>query len=170
MRHQIMPDISWRFKNNMVARLSYSYSDNDYKQDDPRDSTIHEPLLSGYYFFRQKGGYVYGALGYEDNAAANQDYDYGKVKLRAGFSMGLVWKLKLGLNARYDIKDYKHEDSSLGITREDDKYFGAVTLSRSIYYDWLELTGEYNYTLNNSNVIAYEYDRHVGTLYLSARF
>ena len=90
--------------------------------------------------------------------------------VRSGLSYGLPWKLKLGLNVRYNDKTYDNVDSGYNVRREDDKYFGAVTLSRPLGYEWLILTGEYGYTKNYSNISVYEYKRHVGTLYLSARF
>jgi tetratricopeptide (TPR) repeat protein len=169
-RHQILPDIIWRVKNNLVARISYSYFDNDYFKDESRNGETHEPILSGYYFFGRQKGYLYGRLGYENNDAISPDQDYDKVSVQGGLSYGLPWKLKLGLNGRYDEKNYENVDSTYKVEREDDKYFGAITLSRTIFFDWLILTGEYNYTKNNSNISVYEYRRHVGTLHLSARF
>lgn len=169
-RHQFAPEITWRAKSNLVARFSYGYYDNDYFKSDPRDGQTHEAILSGYYFFGKQKNYLYGAFGYEGNAAESPDQDYGKVLVRGGLSYGLPWMLKLGLNGRYYGKNYDSVDSVYNVKREDDKFFGAATLSRMVYYDWLTLTGEYNYTKNNSNITAYEYRRHVCALYVSARF
>lgn len=169
-RHQIMPEVVWQARSNLIVRFSYSYYDNDYFTEDGRDGQTHEPVLSGYYFFGRQRGYVFGGAGYEANSARSPDQDYGRLLIRGGLSHNLFWRLKLAVNVRYYGKRYDNVDSNYTVRREDDKYYGGITLSRPLFYDWLKITAEYNYTKNNSNISVFEYRRHVGTVYLSTRF
>jgi tetratricopeptide (TPR) repeat protein len=169
-RHQWTPDITWRINRDLITRLSYSYYDNDYFQSDDRDGHTHEPVLSAYYFFNNRNAFVFGSLGYEDYNATSPDQYYEQVKLRGGLSLKIPWKLTLYTTVRYYDKNYNHVNSIYNVEREDDKFNGTIALSRQIVYEWLILTGEFDYTKNNSNIDDYGYRRYRGTLSLAAKF
>ena len=169
-RHHVKPEVMWNAGENLMMRLSYSYYSNDYSQDDTRDGHTNEIFLNAYYGIKGKKVYVFGGIGYEDNSASHPDYYYSEVKTKLGISLTLPWDLILKLTAKYYDQNYDNVDSVYGIEREDVKYYGAVSLSRSILYDWLSICGEFNYTKNDSNITDREYKQNVTAVYLTARF
>jgi tetratricopeptide (TPR) repeat protein len=170
MRHHAKPEVMWKVNENLVMRFSYSYYKNDYFQDDTKDGNTNEVFLSAYYSLKSKRGYLFGGIGYEDNSASHPDHYYVQLKTKLGISLNLPWDLNLKLTGKYYDQDYDNVDSFYGIKREDAKYYGAISLCREIFYDWLSISGEFNYTKNDSNISDREYKQKVTTVYLTARF
>lgn len=162
-RHQFTPEIIWEVSEHVVSRLSYSYYDDDYPDDDARSGKTHELFLDIFYIFPGSKASLYGGLGYEDNSASASEYAYGQFKSKLGFSLKMPWKLSLDVTGKYYHKEY---DSSS--ERDADKYSGALSLSRSIFYDWLELMAEFDYTKNDSDIN--DYKRKTATLSVTARY
>jgi len=169
-RHKVKPEVVWEWKDTLSTVLSYAYSDNEYFQDEGWSGDRHEGYLDAYYSILDKMGHLFAGIGYEDNDATSPDQDYGWLKTRAGALFHLPWKLELNIKGQYQNKQYDNTDSYYGIEREDDKYYGAVSLDREIFYQWLAIGAEFSYTKNNSNISAYEYDKYVSALYLRARY
>ncbi len=169
-RHQLMPEVTWQATKNLVTRLSYSYYDNDYFQNDTSDGYTHEPFFSIYYFFKILSGHLFGRFGYEDNSATHPDRYYNRIKLKAGLSIKVPWETNLSITGKYHDKNYDNVNTQYLVKRTDEKYYASIALARKIYYEWLILTGEYNYTKNNSNISVYEYRKNSGTLSLTLKF
>lgn len=170
MRHQLKPEVIWRVDDNFLARFSYSYYRNNYIQDNDRDGHTHEGFLDVYYIIKNQRGLLFAGVGYEDNTASHLDYYYGQWKTKLGISYNLFWELNLGLTVKYYNKKYDNVDSNYGVTRENDKYYGTVSLSRKLFYDWLGIVAEYNHTKNDSNISDYDYKRNTTTLSLTAKY
>lgn len=169
-RHMIKPEVVWEWKDSVSTVLSYSYSDNEYFEDEDWSGDRHEGNLDVYYSVLDKMGYFFGGVGYEDNNASSPDQDYGWLKTRAGVFFYLPWELELDIRGRYQNKQYDNVDTFFEVKREDDKYFGGVSLTRKLLYQWLAIGAEFSYTKNNSNISAYEYEKYVSALYLKARY
>lgn len=169
-RHQVRPEIVWKCTKKLGTRLSYSYYDDNNFLNDDRDGEIHEGLLDVYYSILGKRAYVFGGIGYEDKSASHPDQDYGRLKTKLGMSLTLPWDLELRLEGKYQEKRYDNVDTLYGVEREDTKYFGGVSLSRKLFYEWLGILAEFNYTKNNSNINDFEYERKVTGLSLTVRY
>ena len=94
----------------------------------------------------------------------------GAIETKLGLSLPLVWDLNLNLTGRYYEQQYDNVDTFYGVKREDAKYYGAISFSRNIFYDWLSISGGFNYTKNDSNINDYKYKREVTVLSLTAKF
>lgn len=169
-RHQFKPELSWQINENLFTRLYYRYSDNKNFQDDNRTGHSNDVFLDAYYFFMDKKWRIFGGVGYKDNEASHPDYDYGQFKTKLGASFKLPWSLDIVLTGKYHEKNYDSNDSFFGAKRKDRKYYGTISLSRKLFYEWLGIVAEYNYTKNNSNIDDYEYDKNTATLSLTARY
>lgn len=171
-RHKITPDIAFKIDDGFVS-FSYSYSDNDYELD-TNDGHTNEIAVDFYYPLGKPGECVMWQAGAEKNTAesAAREYTQLKTKLDAVFSLPL--ELYLGLTGKYTNRHYdgiavsSAKDGSF--YRIDVKYFGAVSLSRKIVFDWLTAVGEASYTRNDSNHRDYDYEKYTGTLSLEAKF
>ncbi len=170
MRHHVKPEVMYKVNEDLVMRFSYSYYKNDYFRDDTKDGNTNEVFLNFYYSIGEKRGYLFGGIGYEDNSASHPDYYYVQLKTKVGISLNLPWALNVKLTGKYYDQDYDNVDSFYGIKREDAKYYGAISLCRKIFYDWLSISGEFNYTKNDSNILDREYKQNVMAVYLTARF
>lgn len=170
MRHHVKPEVMWNVNKDLVMRFSYSYYNNDYFQDDTKDGHTNEVFLNAYYNIKDKKGYLFGGIGYEDNSASHPDQYYVQLKTKLGISLNLPYDLTLKLTAKYYDQDYDNVDSFYGIKREDAKYYGAISLCRNIFYEWLSISGEFIYTKNDSNIPDREYKQKVTAVYLTARF
>jgi len=170
MQHQLRPEVMWKVNENLVTRFAYMYYRNNYFQDNGRDGHTNEVFLDAYYRIGGKGGYLFGGIGYEDNSASHPDQHYGRLKTKLGISISLPKEHNLVLTGRYYDKEYDNVDSFYGVKREDDKYYGAISLSHKLFYKWLSLSVEFNYTKNDSNINDYKYKNKVTTLSLTARF
>jgi len=162
--HKVKPEVLWKIRDNLLARLAYSYTDNNHLQDDNRDGQADAGSLDVYYIFSKKRGTVFAGGSYEKNNAEHDDYDYYQVRTHLGVMLNLPWELKIVVTGKYDQKRYIDVDSSFNKKREDDKYMGTVSLSRKLFYDWLGVVLDYTYTSNNSNITEYEYNKHDVTI------
>jgi tetratricopeptide (TPR) repeat protein len=169
-RHEIKPEVTWKCHEKLSTRLSYSYYADERFDLDEKDGHTNEGFLDAYYSILGKTGYLFGGIGYEDRDARHPDQDYGRLKTKLGIMFGIPWDLKVTLTGRYYDKEYDHTDSLFGKKREDSEYRGSVSISRKVFCDWLSAVAEYSYTENDSNIDAFEYDREVIGLSLTARY
>lgn len=170
MRHQIRPEVTYNITSDFTAGLVYGYSTNKYFQFPEKSGHTNEVLLRGQYTVRSPKALVFGAVGYEGLTASEPDEFYDLWQVSAGLILPLPLNWTLGISGRYYRKDYENRDSNFLVKREDDKYNATLFLSHKLFYDWLDITGEYNYTKNNSNIDAFSYRRNVATLSLNASF
>lgn len=169
---QVKPAVSYDVNQQVSLWLSYAFSNNDYRQSDynDRDGSSHEVFLDTVYTLKDDKGYLLGGFGYENNIASEDIYDYGRFTVRAGGAFDLAYALRLGLMGTYTDKTYKNDDPIQDEKREDTRYKVSVSLSRGLYYEWLEIAAEATYTKNNSNISDFEYVRQILGIGLSATF
>jgi tetratricopeptide (TPR) repeat protein len=169
---QVKPEVSYAVNQQISLWLSYTYSSNDYRQSDfdDRDGSTHEVFLDAVYSLDGDRGYFLGGFGYEDNTASEEVYDYGRLTVRAGGSFDLVYAVRLGVMGTYAGKTYKNDDPIDDKAREDARYKVSASLSRELFYEWLEIAAEITYTKNDSNIGDYEYTRQIFGIGLSAIF
>lgn len=164
-RHQLRPEIIWQAGENLITRLTYSYNKDDYLQNDVRSGHASEVFLDAYYSLPKGKGNLFGGFGYEKNTAYDSYYDYGQLKVKMGLSLNIPWDLNFTLTGKYYGKKYDDPDPYFENEKRDDgKYIGSVSLSHSLFYEWLSLSGEFSYTKNDSNFKGYDYEKKTGTL------
>jgi hypothetical protein len=169
-RHQLKHEIMLRLSNNLSTRVSYNYYLIDNVQDNGRDGHTNEPVLDVYYNLKQMKMLLFCGIGYEVSFPSHRDQDYRQLKTKLGVSAKLPWQFNLNITGKYSNKRYENVDSIIDIRRKDSKYYGAISLSRVFYYDWLSIIADFNYTKNDSNVNIYDYERQVATLSLSIKY
>jgi len=160
------PNVSYIINKNLLVSFKYTYSNNDYRQDDYnlRDGNNHNIFLDTVYYMKNKS-FISGGIGYENNTTDDEKYDYGKFFIKADGRFNIFEKIQLVVQGNYSKKTYEDkdefEDAIEDKTRKDDRFSILAVLSRSLYFDWLELQVEYTYTKNESNFDYYTYTRHV---------
>ncbi|OQX25115.1 MAG: hypothetical protein BWK80_17340 [Desulfobacteraceae bacterium IS3] len=169
-RHQFRPDIIMEISDILTGRFSYTYSKDDYLQNEERNGHSDEFSLDLYCGLPNAIGILSGGLTYEKASASHPDYDYSQLKANLGISLHLPWGMNMDVSGRYYDKKYDNSDSVYSVERDDSKYNASVSLSRSLFYDWLELAAEFGYTKNDSNIKDYDYEKKVTTLSLTAKY
>jgi len=169
-RHRLRPEIAWRIAENLGATFAYDYTDETHFREPGRDGHSNAVSMDLSYGFPGGHGFVFGAFGYDKYNASHPDFDYGQWRTKLGATLLLPWKLTVGLNGRYYKKTHDNVDSSYNVERDDDKYAATLFVTRELYPSWLGVMAEYHYTDNRSNIDAYEYDRSVVAVSLTAEY
>ncbi len=170
MVHQIRPELTWEVSRNLTTRFSYRYHRRNYFQDNNKDGDSNEIYLDLFRTFKREEAYINAALAYEEISAEHPDECYTQIKVKAALSLPLPGNFILLLMGKYYDESYDNIDSFYNVTRKDAKYNASLTLSHTIFYDWLSVAGKYSYTNNDSNINDYQYERTVIGLSLAARF
>jgi tetratricopeptide (TPR) repeat protein len=168
-KHQAKAEVTCSVSKDIVARLSYSYSSNKHLQDHDWDGHTNDFSFKTYYNLGDSG-YLYGGVDFEDRKTTDSDHRYDELGLSAGVSLKLPWKITLRTTGKYSDRSHDHADSTYLFKREDTKYSGSVSVSRDLFYEWLEVMCEFDYTKRDSNITEYDYNRKRTTLSLTARF
>lgn len=161
MYHLLKLDLNFKsdIDKNLNTKLSYSYYANNYFQDDGRDGHINDLSMNVSYNIGNQKGSVFGGIGLEDNSSSDSNYSFAKLKTNLGFSYELPFEINLALTGYLSRKKYFRIDSFFNTKRRDSEFFSTISLSRNIFYDWLLLQVEYDYTLNNSNTDIFDYEK-----------
>jgi Tfp pilus assembly protein PilF len=169
---EVTPAVSYAVNQQWSLWLAYTYAGNDYRQSDydDRDGTSHEIFLDDVYTLKDDKGFFLGGIGYEDNSASEDEYDWSRLTIRVGGSFNMPYEIRFGVMGTYAAKTYKNEDPIEDKTREDTRYKITLSLAKELYYDWLEIATEFTYTKNDSNIGDYEYTRQIIGIGLSATF
>jgi hypothetical protein len=169
-KQELKTDVSYELREDLVAEFSYSYYDINHLVDDKRDGKSNVFDLNTFYILGENAGYVFAGIGYEDRSSEHPDYYYSLVKAQAGISLEIPLNFTIDVKGSYSDIGYKNVNSAYGIKREDKRYGGSLSLSRSIFYEWLSVIAEFDYTGRGSNIDEYEYSRKAGALSLSVKF
>ncbi len=168
-RHQLRPELIWQSRQAAI-RLSYTYSDDNYFEQENRDGEEHEAGLEGVVELGATGIHLLGGFRYADYNAKIDFEDYSQWRAKLGLSMALFADIQLNLTGRYQVRDYDGVWADYGVKREDDRYSGTLSLSRHIYYQWLGGILEFSHTQNDSNINDYEYERTTASFALTLRY
>jgi tetratricopeptide (TPR) repeat protein len=172
------PAVGYRVTPWSLAELHYAFAANDYYVDTPavlnRDGLGHQVGLTWFAAIPGTRLLLRAGAFYTRYEAEGADFDADSVGLFVGLNYPLFWQIiadvsYVHLFDRYDNPNSFAGPTGFGFEREDDGDFVGVQLSRPIL-PWLSVYARYDYSRNDSNVPFYEYDQHVVSSGLVARF
>lgn len=166
MREQIKPQLSWNITPRFSTRFSWTYSGNNYFDNNDRDGDGREYALDLYYVMNI--GYIYGGAAYEDYGAEAVSESYHRRMAKIGGAFNLPFALSLDVMGKYTDKFYDGIYPSYDAQRKDRQYSGNITLSRRLFYPWLSVGVELNATRNDSNIHDYDYSQKMVGVSLTA--
>ncbi|MGM0452527.1 MAG: surface lipoprotein assembly modifier [Thermodesulfobacteriota bacterium] len=166
MRHSFSPQMTWQLNEQHHARLRYRYMINNYFEGSGRDGHANAGDLD--VFHAVGPGYLSWGFGLEDNSARRDDEAHDEFEARIRMGCPVVEKIEVTVTGIYDEKDYDQPDAVIGIQREDNRYYAALSLARPVVYEWLRLAVDYNFTRNDSNIGLYDYERNAVTVSVTA--
>jgi tetratricopeptide (TPR) repeat protein len=170
LRHRINPRVIWQVDDKTSFSLSYAFMTNNHLQDADRLGHANEVSLDGYRLVQSIKGNIAASISYEDDSTRHRDRAFGRLVTRVSLSAPISYELMLVLSGRFEDKSYKYVDSFYNERRQDTKHQATVSLSRKFYDDIVEVSADFSYSRNNSNISDYEYRRRVFSLTVSARF
>lgn len=103
---------------------------------------------------------------------SSADWDYKAHRVSVGLAVPEFWTLKPSVAFDYYRLNYDNPNSFSpdGTTkRRDNVLFFTASIGRSLT-DWLTISAEYNYTRDQSNIAAFDYNRSIYSLTLNSRF
>jgi tetratricopeptide (TPR) repeat protein len=159
MQHQFSHSVLWMIDNVNAVDFSYSYNRNNYFTDNFRDGHSNKTSADYSHSFSAIDGYVFCGIGYEIYAASARDEDFSELRTLLGISCDIFDHTNITVYGNYYDKSYDHRDLSFDIKRDDSRYFASASITQKIWKQWLNVSAEYNYTKNNSNIADYGYER-----------
>lgn len=169
-RHNLNADMTWQIRNDLSAQLTYGYFNDDFATENERDGDTHRISLGATYTLFDNRLKILTQVGYEDIGADHPDEVCSQIRTKLGFNIRGPWDVNFGLTGRYFEKQYDHRHSVYKVERDDAKTIASFSVSRHIYYRWLGVLGEYDYTRNTSNINDFEYERNAFTLSLTITY
>ncbi len=169
LRHKISPVLTMIVDQKSIAALSYGYSINDYDKDS-NDGDSHELLFDWAASFADGQIKISWTIGYEDVDSDNTDREYEQLKTGLKTVFRLPLDIFFGLEGKYYNRRYDHVDSTALFKRRDLKYYGGASISRSLFFEWLDLKLEADYTKNDANHLSYDYEKTAVSAFLEAKY
>ncbi len=170
MYHLFKFDLGLKLSKNFNTKISYSHYANNYLQDNNRDGHTNEIFMNIFYNIGDDKGSVFGGFGLEDNSPSHPDYSYTRLKTKSGFSFKLSWEMAFTLTGELSEKKYDNTDTIFNIQRKETEFLSSILLSRKLFYDWLLLIFEFGYTINNSNIEIFDYEKQEASIALTATY
>ncbi len=170
LRHRINPRLIWQVDDKTGFSLSYAFMTNNHLQDTGRLGHANEVSLEGYRLVQSIKGNIAASISYEDDSTRQRDRAFGHLVTKVSLAAPVPYELMLVLSGRFEDKSYKYIDSFYNERRQDTKLQATVSLARKFYDDMVEVSADFSYSKNNSNISDYEYRRRVFSLSVSSRF
>jgi tetratricopeptide (TPR) repeat protein len=174
----IRPAIGYRYNENHLTELAYSFADNNYRdQSTSPVAAVNESLdrdsktqtLSLTHFFTLPGAKLQGRIGVfgVDNSADGDSYDYEGLGMFIGLRREIARKIVGDIFYSRSDLDYDHPNALttplFSENRHDKPDYIAVQLLRPLRSN-LDLYLRYAYNRSNSNITYYDYKQHVISL------
>lgn len=167
--HRIKPGIAWKSDRGIELGASCRFTDNDYDNDE-RDGNAGGLFANARYPIAGGKIRLSAETGFEIVSASYDIYAHKLWTLNAGLSANLPLKLRLGLSARFAGRDYDETDPDYQTKREDTDCAFSASVSRNLFFDWLELEAMYEYSENDSNISDFDYERNVAAFSITANY
>jgi tetratricopeptide (TPR) repeat protein len=174
----VRPAVGYRLTSWSLVELHYALAANDYYVDTPavqdRDGLGHQLGLTWFAAIPGTRLLLRAGAFYTRYEADGADFDADSIGLFVGLNYPLFWQIVADVSYvhlfdRYDDPNSLAGPTGFGFKREDDGDFVSVQLIRPIL-DWLSVYVRYDYSHNDSNIPFYEYDQHVVSSGVVARF
>ncbi len=168
-----MPTVGFFTRPWAYTKLSYRFVDQDYRIsffDPARDADRHEVAVRQYFLMDGFERYVFIGYKYDQenpDRASGKDFRYDGNLVEAGLRMPGPGGTNLDLIYSFHNRDYDFPNSRtsppFSRKRDDDIHWVSLTLRKSLTPTF-EVYAGYRGTFNDSNIDAFEYHRHIGSI------
>ncbi len=161
LRHLITPRMSWRISENLTANASAGVGSDHYIEEDARDGWSGIPRIGFIYGMPDLEIRLLGHLAYEFKDADASHESYDRFQTEVGLTWKMFWDIDCAFSLSYEDRKYGDDHPFFGVVRNDDKFGVDLSLSRTLFYDWLGVSAEVDFTKNDSNIKDNQYERTV---------
>jgi hypothetical protein len=166
---QISPYVSRLVGERLFLRFAYVRSDKDFAANPARDATADGFSSDTYVFLNGLRTYLVFGYRYDDEDAADGQFDYAGHKLSAQLSQRLPTgkrELTLRTYLRYETRDYDNATPSIGAPRGDDRVQLETSLEVPLRERLITRFG-YKHADNRSNLPSVDFDENVWSVSVS---
>jgi tetratricopeptide (TPR) repeat protein len=180
LEHSAGPRFLFQETERNVTDLSYRYGIEEFEDVPPlfpnnsnRDADFHQAGIRHDWFFGKRGN-VHGGYLYEKNVAGDappeDDWSFDGHHLSLGGSLPPWRELVLSADLEYVFRRFTEpNEQPPGGEREDDGPMVSFSLARSFGFHF-EISLQYLYQKNHSNIPLFDYDRSIYGLIGTGRF
>ena len=151
---RLSPSLSGFLARKWFARGAYVQAERKIDQRSQRDAETRAGEIDIYYFHRGLRSYFNAGYRYRDEDANAPELDFAAHALKLRYIRRLeLWgkKAKAELAMRYEVRDYRSEEPTIGEPRDDDrirwKADFEVTLTRQLAWQFYYSYGDYESNL-----------------------
>ncbi|MFZ3064513.1 MAG: tetratricopeptide repeat protein [Nitrospirota bacterium] len=171
--HSVYPSIIIAEGKGLSTTIGYRYKNKrfidseTYQTNSDKDGSNHLAGITqniSYSIIHSRLGYAY------DKDITKKDYwDYNGHKGFIDIMLKLPYRFSLDLYGEYSYREYSGINPLSNIKRKDGVYTYSASISKAIT-DWFGVTISQTYIDNGSNIIYYNYNRAITSLFLTGRF
>jgi len=170
----INPTMRFMVSQNNIMEISSGYTKKYYYNAsltpaEDRDGKSINGSFGWMFFFKDGNGLLSGRFTYTDEDTSGSNWAYKEQKFSISFIYPLSEKLKFQFSSEAAFTKYKFENLTFNMTRRDDTYMGALGLIYTLFKN-TDLTAQYNYTRDKSNIGIYDYEREVFSIGMEYRY
>ena len=151
--HTIAPRMGFSLQPQLYTNLSLTVSDTSFLGDNLRNATNTSVGFDQYLFFMENKAYGFLSYRHSDESAKGSEFDYTGNYIGAGVNFPGSDKMKIQFSYSYNLLEYKNNTASIGRKRRDEKHGYRILLTHPIL-ESLNLEFDYQYNLNNSNLVS----------------
>lgn len=173
--HSFTPTFTIMEPYDLNTVFSFSYQDKDYLDEVTPNASHYSVNIIQSYKIPNKQCYVRMGYKYGNEDSVDEISSYCYHQGLVGLSSSLFWGVWCDISVTYE-KTYYDRNPAISLVgeRRDNKYIGAISLSRDIS-DMFRFIFSYSYTNNDSNIIIdemdpYEFKKNVYTLTIMGTF
>jgi len=190
LTHVLQPIITVAESNNLFTQLQIRYQYKNFQDDrfagnSFRDGTNWMAGVTQYVYFSDGTGHIRFGYTFDTDRTgggnplaatpgvqSHADWAYKAHRLSVGLNMPEFWTIRPAFAFDYYRLDYDNPNSFSPdgtLKRRDGVMFVTASFSRRLA-DWLLISADYNYTRDQSNLQAFDYNRSIFSLTLTGRF
>ncbi|MEK6683814.1 MAG: tetratricopeptide repeat protein [Nitrospirota bacterium] len=175
--HTVNPTATWPLGGASSVQLQYRYQAKTFMDtlriptNSERTGSSHLAGLSASRAYAAGAGGFRGGYTYETETTDGPAWQSDAHQVTAGLDLPPLWTVRLSLTGEYLIRQYSNPDplSPTGERRRDDALTGTATLSRPVVKH-LDIGIQYLYNRNRSDLATFDFERNVGSVFLTSRW
>ncbi len=150
--HSLVPRVGFSLDPQLYSNISLAISDTNFLGDNLRSATNISIGFDQYLFFLDNKAYGFATYRFYNEDTEGSEFDYNANLISGGVNFPGPDKMKLQVSYLYNLKEYNNETASIGRKRRDEKQTVRFTLTQPVS-DHLNIDLDYQYNLNNSNLV-----------------
>ena len=167
--HSVAPRVGFSLNPQLYTNISPVFTSTNFFSDNPRDSINLSIGFDQYLFFMNNKAYGFLSYRFSDEDTEGSEFDYAGNLINVGVNFSILNKVQLQLSYLYNLLEYRNNTESIGEKRRDEKQTARLLLSKQVL-DYLSLSFDYQYNINNSNLLSVDSKQNLMTMKVSLSY